>query len=47
MEDDIFEPSNEEPNHEDHLNQLMEKIKNYLTETAKESSKRFMDRHGL
>lgn len=47
MEDDNFEHSNDEPNHEENLNQLMEKIKAYLTETAKESTKRFLDRHGL
>ena len=39
--------ANDPDKYDKHLEDLMEKIKNHMRETAKESSKRFMDRYGL
>jgi predicted solute-binding protein len=48
FDDDFLKNFAEDPDkYEQHLEELMEKIKNHMRETAKESSKRFLDRYGL
>ena len=37
--------ANDPDKYEKHLEDLMEKIKNHMRETANESSKRFLDKH--
>lgn len=39
--------ANDPDKYDKHLEDLMEKIKNHMRETATESTKRFLDRHGL
>lgn len=43
--DDFLKNFAEDPDkYEQHLEELMEKIKNHMRETANESSKRFLDK---
>ena len=45
---DLLNDFNEDPKkYEQHLEDLMERIRNHMRETAKESSKKFLDRYGL
>ena len=48
INDDFLRDFADDPKkYEQHLEDLMERIKNHMRETAKESSKRFLDRYGL
>jgi hypothetical protein len=48
INDDFLKNFAEDPKkYEQHLEELMERIRNHMRETANESSKRFLEKFGL